>query len=137
MSRIWAGLKDIQAPSKELSAGAQPLNFDASFINAVAAKCCRIDELSVSTWGTSRFMFADLAGDGAPDAASVDVDHLSTRGFKRHLKLGEISEANKRARHDEQDITSEAEDLEQKPWAQHRLHCRDEEEWEVDGGMEV
>lgn len=137
MSRIWAGLKDMQAPSKELSAGAQPLDFDASFINAVAAKCCRIDELSVSTCGTSRFMFADLAGDGAADAASVDVDHASTRGLKRHLKLGEISEANKRARQDEQDSTSEAEDLELKPWAQHRLHCRDEEEWEVDGGMEV
>lgn len=27
MSRIWAGLKDMQAPSKELSAGAQLLDF--------------------------------------------------------------------------------------------------------------
>ena len=126
MSRIWAGLRDVQAPSKKTSAGAQLLDFDASCIDAVAAKCCRIDELSMSTCGISGFMFVDLAGDEATGTASVDVDLAPIRGLKRHLPLSETSEANKRARHDEQDRTSEAKYLELRPWAQHRLHCRDE-----------
>ena len=97
MLRIRAGLRDAQAPSNKISAGAQLLDLDPSFIDGVAAKCCRIDELSMSTCGNSRFMFADLAGDGVADAASVDIDHAPTRGSKRHLELSEISEANKRA----------------------------------------
>ena len=137
MSRIWKGFEGTQARLNAHSCGAQLPDSDARYMDAVAAKCCLIDELSVPTCGTGRFMFVGYAGDRAVDAASVEVDCMPTRGLKRKSDLSESTEANKRPRHNMCDDNSEAEDLQLSPWAIHRLRCRVEARSEADKGREI
>ena len=137
MSRIWKGFEGTQARLNAHSCGAQLPDSDARYIDAVAAKCCLIDELSVPTCGTGRFMFVGYAGDRAADAASVEVDCMPTRGLERKSDLSESTEANQRPRHNMYDDDSEAEDLQLSPWAIHRLYCRVEGRSEADKAREV
>ncbi len=88
MSRIWKGLWDVQGPSNKQSCGAQLSDSNASFIDAVAAKCCRIDELSASTRGSSPLMFARLAEDVAAEVSSIEFSSIEfyqtlTKDLKR------------------------------------------------------
>lgn len=137
MSRIWKGFEETQARLNIDSCGAQLPESDAKYIDLVAAKCCRIDRLSIATCDSGRFMFLGYAGDRAGDAASVEVDYMLARGLKRKLDLSESTEANKRPRHYVCDDSPEAEDFELSPWAIHRLHCRIEKGSEADEEREV
>ena len=137
MSRIWKGFEETQARLNAHSCGAQLPESDAKHIDAVAAKCCRIDRLSIETCGTGRLMFVGYAGERAANTASVEMDYMPTRGVKRKSDLSESTEANKRPCYNMYDDSSEAEDLELSPWAIHRLHCRVEERPEGDKEREV
>ena len=137
MSRIWKGFEETLARLNAQSCGEQLPESDAKHIDAVAAKCCRIDRLSIATCGTGRLMFVGYAGERAANTASVEVDYMPTRGVKIKSDLSESTEANKRPLHDWHHDSSEVEDLELSPWAIHRLHCRVEEGSEADEGREV
>ena len=122
MSRVWKEIGNAQAPLNRSPHGAQLPATDANLIDAVAAKCCRIDELSVTTCGTASIMLVGPAGDGAADIASVEVDHVPTSGLKRSSDLSESTEANKRPRLGIHDDALGARDSELSPWARHQLH---------------
>ena len=133
MSRIWKWFEKTQARWKARLCGAQLPERMIRHIHAVAAKCGRIDRLSIATCDTGRFMFLGYAGDRAADAASVEEDCMPTRGLKSELDLSDSTEAN----HNVCDNSSEPEDIELSPWAIYRLHCRVVEGSEGDEGREV
>ena len=137
MSRISKGFEETQERLNAQLGGAQLPESDGKYIDAVAAKCCRIDRLSITTCDAGRLVFIGYAGDRAANVASVEMDCMPTRGSKRKSDLSESTEANKRPRHNTYDDSSEAEDLELSPWAIHRLQCRVEEGSEADEGREV
>ena len=165
MSRIWKGVEENQAQLNGCLCGAQLRESDAKYpilwrlwwktqrlnadsqgllvpprgwdSDAVAAKCCQIDRLSIATCDNGQFVFVGHAGDRTADVASVEVDSLPTRGLKRKSNLGESPEANKRPRRNMYDDSLEVEDLELSPWAIHRLHCRVEDSSETDEEREI
>ena len=137
MSRIWKGIEETQGRLIGRSCSVQPPESDARYIDALAAKCCRIDRLSIKTCDTGRLIFVGHAGDRAVDATSVEVDYTPTRRLKRKSDLVESSEANKRPRRSMYDASSEAENPELSPWAIHRLYRRVEERPEADEEREV
>ena len=74
MSRIWKGLEETQARLNAHSCGAPLPESDAEYIDAVAAKCCRIDRLSVATCDTGRLIFVGYAGDRGGSYARQRVE---------------------------------------------------------------
>ena len=86
ITRIWRGVWTVQALLNENSPSAHPPDSDVDFVGSVAAKYCRIDELSVLTCDTSQVMFSGPAGGGAADATAMEIDHVLTSGSESPLR---------------------------------------------------
>ena len=132
MSRILRGFAHVKAPWNKVSGGASSPHTNASCIDAVAARCCRIDELSVSTCGTAQSRFAGLAENRAAASVSGDAEYVATRGLKRGSDHNGSPEANKRPRQDNLTVS-----LKPSPWAIHQLRYTLEERPKADEGGEV
>lgn len=106
MSKIWNGVWDVQALLNDRPCHTPLAASDTSFVDAVAAKCCRIDELSLSTRGT--------------DASWTENGSSLTKDLKRPLDHSDTTVANKRPRTGTHDDCSEGGTFELPPW---RRYC--------------
>ena len=122
MSKIWTGVWDVQALSNDRPCHTPLAASDTSFVDAVAAKCCRIDELSLSTRGT--------------DESGTENGSSLTKDLKRPLDHSDTTVANKRPCTGTHDDCSEAEAFELPPWRRHYLFPEARAASKIDDGRE-
>ena len=122
MSKIWTGVWDVQALPNDLQCRTSLPGSDTSFVDAVARKCCRIDELS-------SFMHST-------DESWTKNGSTLTKDLKRPLDQSDTTEAKKGPRIGTYDDCSEAEAFELPPWRRHCLFSTVRAASKVDEGGE-
>ena len=122
MSKIWTGVWDVQAFLDDRPCHTPIAASDTSFVDAVAAKCCRIDKLSLSTRGT--------------DPSWTENGSSLTKDLKRPLDHSDTTVANKRPRIGTYDDCFEVEAFELPHWRLHYLVSKVRAASKIDDGRE-